>query len=70
MFIRGNRAGGHEHLQIVESHWEDGRTRTMGHPTLGRLDRLHAKGQMDSCCVHWAGSLTTCRFRRHTQTVS
>lgn len=47
MFVRVKRAGGHEYLQIVESHWENGRTKQRVITTLGRLDRLHAKGQVD-----------------------
>lgn len=46
MFIRIKRAGGHEYLQIVESHWEGGRIRQRVVSTLGHLDRLHAKGQV------------------------
>ena len=48
MFVRVKRAGGHEYLQIVESKWEDGRTKQRVITTLGRLDRLHAKGQVDT----------------------
>jgi transposase len=47
MFVRVKRAGGHEYLQIVESRWEDGRTKQRVITTLGRLDHLHAKGQVD-----------------------
>jgi len=47
MFVRVKRAGGHEYLQMVESRWEDGRTKQRVITTLGRLDRLHAKGQVD-----------------------
>ena len=48
MFVRVKRAGGHEYLQIVESKWEDGHTKQRVITTLGRLDRLHAKGQVDT----------------------
>ena len=47
MFVRVKRAGGHEYLQLVENRWEAGRTRQRIVATLGRLDRLHAKGQVD-----------------------
>jgi hypothetical protein len=47
MFVRVKRAGGHEYLQIVESRWEDGRTKQRVITTLGRLDHLDAKGQVD-----------------------
>lgn len=48
MFVRIKRAGGHEYLQLAENRWEDGRSRQRIVATLGRLDRLHAKGQVDS----------------------
>jgi hypothetical protein len=47
MFIRVKRAGKYEYLQLVENHREGKRTRQRIVATLGRLDRLHAKGQVD-----------------------
>ncbi|NIT78886.1 MAG: IS1634 family transposase [Thermoplasmata archaeon] len=47
MFVRVKRAGGHEYLQLVENRWERGRTRQRVLATLGRLDRLQARGQVD-----------------------
>ncbi len=61
MFVRSKRAGGHEYLQIVENHWEDGRTKQRVITTLGRLDRLHAKGQVDALLRSLA------RFAEHLQ---
>ena len=47
MFIRVKRAGEYEYLQLVENRREGKRTRQRIVATLGRLDRLHAKGQVD-----------------------
>jgi len=47
MFIRVKRAGQHEYLQLVENRREGARTKQRILVTLGRLDRLHAKGQVD-----------------------
>jgi hypothetical protein len=47
MFVRVKRAGSHEYLQLVENHREGKRTRQRIVATLGRLDHLHAKGQVD-----------------------
>ncbi len=47
MFVRVKRAGNYEYLQLVENHREGKQTRQRIVATLGRLDRLHAKGQVD-----------------------
>ena len=47
MFIRVKRAGQHAYLQLVENRREGTRTKQRILVTLGRLDRLHAKGQVD-----------------------
>jgi len=47
MFVRVKRAGKHEYLQLVENHREGKQTRQRIVATPGRLDRLHAKGQVD-----------------------
>ena len=47
MFIRVKRAGQHEYLQLVENRREGTRTKQRILVTLGRLDRLRAKGQVD-----------------------
>ncbi len=41
------RAGPHQYLQLVENRREGNRTRQRILATLGRLDRLHATGQVD-----------------------
>ena len=48
MFIRVKRAGKYQYLQLVENRREGKRTRQRIIATLGRLDRLHAKGQIDT----------------------
>jgi hypothetical protein len=47
MFVRVKHAGKYDHLQLVENHREGKQTRQRIIATLGRLDRLHAKGQVD-----------------------
>ncbi len=47
MFVRVKRAGKYEYLQLVENRREGKQTRQHIVATLGRLDRLHAKGQVD-----------------------
>lgn len=47
MFVRVKRTGGHEYLQLVENRREGKRTRQRIVATLGRVDRLRAKGQVD-----------------------
>ena len=48
MFVRVKRAGKYEYLQLVENRREGKKTRQRIIATLGRLDRLHAKGQVDT----------------------
>ena len=48
MFVRVKRAGKYEYLQLVENRREGKKTRQRIIATLGRLDQLHAKGQVDS----------------------
>ena len=47
MFLRKKKAKNHTYLQIVESRWEDGKTKQRVVTTLGRLDRLQESGQLD-----------------------
>jgi len=47
MFVRVKRAGEYKYLQLVENRREGKQTRQRIVATLGRLDRLHAKGQVD-----------------------
>lgn len=46
MFIRVKRSGKYEYLQLVENCREGKNTRQRIIATLGRLGRLHAKGQV------------------------
>ena len=48
MFVRVKRAGKYEYLQLVENYREGKKTRQRIIATLGRLDQLHAKGQVDT----------------------
>jgi len=47
MFPRAKRSGKYTYLQVVESHWENGRVRQQVIASLGRLDRLVASGKLD-----------------------
>ena len=48
MFFRSKRRGTRTYLQIVESVWEQGRSRQRVLVTLGRLDVLQERGQLDA----------------------
>lgn len=48
MFVRTKTSRGYQYLQIVESRWEDGRTRQRVIATLGRLDALQESGQLEA----------------------
>jgi hypothetical protein len=47
MFFRQKRSGDRVYLQIVENHWEAGRSRQRVIATVGRLDELQKNGQLD-----------------------
>lgn len=47
MFVRTKTTEGRTYLQVVESYWQDGRPRQRVIATLGRLDKLSEKGQID-----------------------
>jgi len=47
MFFRTKKSGPRSYLQIVENHWQDGRPRQSVLATLGRLDHLQDRGQID-----------------------
>lgn len=47
MFFRQKRSGDRVYLQIVENHWEQGRSRQRVIATVGRLDQLQESGQLD-----------------------
>jgi transposase len=48
MFFRQKTTNGRTYLQIVENRREDGRPRQRVLATVGRLDHLHASGELDS----------------------
>jgi len=48
MFFRIKPSGPRRYLQLVENHWEDGRSRQRVIATLGRLDQLQESGQLDA----------------------
>lgn len=47
MFVRRKRSGPRTYLQVVENRWENGKCRQRVVATLGRLDVLKEKGQLD-----------------------
>jgi len=47
MFVRVKKSGPRQYLQVVESRWQDGASRQRVIATLGRLDRLRARGEVD-----------------------
>jgi hypothetical protein len=48
MFFRTKTSGPRSYLQVVETRWEDGRSRQRVIATLGRLDHLQQSGQLDA----------------------
>jgi Transposase DDE domain len=48
MFFRSKRRGQRTYLQVVENFWQDGRSRQRVLVTLGRLDLLQQRGQLDA----------------------
>jgi len=47
MFVRVKKSGSYQYLQLVENRKDAGKVRQRVIATLGRLDRLQAKGQID-----------------------
>jgi len=47
MFVRIKKSGARQYLQVVESRWENGASRQRAIATLGRLDGLQARGEVD-----------------------
>jgi transposase len=47
MFFRQKRSGKRVYLQIVENHWDQGRSKQRVIATVGRLDQLQQSGQLD-----------------------
>src|SRR5512147_111993 len=54
MFFRTKTSGPRSYLQIVENRWEGGRPRQRVIATLGRLDQLQQRGQLDALLVSGA----------------
>jgi len=48
MFARVKKSGIYEYLQLVENRWENGQTRQRVITTLGRLDQMSEKGEVES----------------------
>ena len=47
MFFRRKKSGNRVYLQVVENRWEDGRAKQRVIATLGRLDQLEQRGQLE-----------------------
>jgi transposase len=48
MFARVKKSGFYQYLQIVENRWENGKVRQRVISTLGRLDQMTVKGEVES----------------------
>ena len=48
MFARVKKSGTYQYLQLVENRWEAGATRQRVIVTLGRLDQMTQKGEVES----------------------
>jgi len=48
MFVRIKKSGAYRYLQLVENRWEKGKTRQRVIATLGRLDQMADKGEVES----------------------
>ena len=48
MFARVKKSGSYQYLQIVENRWEKGKVRQRVISTLGRLDQMAVKGEVES----------------------
>lgn len=48
MFARVKKSGSYQYLQIVENRWENGQSRQRVITTLGRLDQMTEKGEVES----------------------
>jgi hypothetical protein len=48
MFARVKKSGIYQYLQLVENRWENGQTRQRVITTLGRLDQMSEKGEVES----------------------
>ena len=48
MFARVKKSGVYQYLQLVENRWENGQSRQRVITTLGRLDQMAEKGEVES----------------------
>ncbi len=48
MFVRVKKSGNNQYLQIVENRRENGKTKQRVISTIGRVDRLQAKGEIET----------------------
>ena len=48
MFARVKKSGSYQYLQLVENRWENGQSRQRVIVTLGRLDQMTEKGEVES----------------------
>jgi hypothetical protein len=48
MFFREKKSKGYSYLQVVENHWEEGKSRQRVLATMGRLDQLRETRQLDA----------------------
>jgi transposase len=48
MFARVKKSGDYQYLQLVENRWENGQSRQRVITTLGRLDQMSEKGEVES----------------------
>ena len=48
MFARVKKAGPYQYLQIVENRWENKRSIQRVIATVGRMDQMQAKGQVET----------------------
>ena len=48
MFARTKKSGRYEYLQIVENHKVKGKVKQHVLATIGRMDQLHEKGQVEN----------------------
>ena len=58
MFFRQKRSGKRVYLQIVENHWDQGRSKQRVIATVGRLDELQKSGQLEGLLQSGAVSYT------------
>jgi hypothetical protein len=71
MFVRAKKSGAYEYLQLVHNQRVDGRVRQQVIATLGRLDLLQKRGQIDALiasCARFAGQTAVLEAHGRGQT--